>query len=160
MICETRIFSHKDNKLKKSYREIYEILRSIRSCGITRSDLDKLRSDHYEKQIDPQHPRWLKIQMIKLIRKKISWIKGKRPRKWFEFRLIVPKSKSEYVGEFFVPSNLFIKSIMFDSKSVFLTLGRKSGNGKPKHINQRIWAESNEAQAECNEAKDQVQVNF
>ena len=128
MLDETRISAHHNSKLKNSYLDIYGLLRSIRSNDRhidSRFYFDLINSN-------PEYPIWLKRQMVKLIRRRIKRIGDKSiERKWFEFRLIVPRQRLSWVDSCAVPTGYYVKHLFFDSKNIFITLGRQSKNDKP-----------------------------
>jgi hypothetical protein len=70
--------------------------------------------------------------MVKLVRRRIKRIGDKSiERKWFEFRLIVPKQKISWFDHCAVPTGYYVKHLFFDSKNIFLTSGKQSKNEKP-----------------------------
>lgn len=130
MFKETKIYSHKDPKLKSVYEDIYLLLKSIKS------NEKKPEVGFYVQIIrsNPTYPEWLKRQMVKLVRRRIKLILENAPKKWIEFRLIVPRCRVAWAGNWVVPDGWYLRHFYFDSKNVFMTIGRKSKHGRVKHL--------------------------
>lgn len=129
MSKETKISAHHSLRLRNSYEDIHRLMKSIKSSS------KNIDSEFYFRLINSnlEYPTWLKRQMIKLIRRRIKRVLDSTiKKKWFEFRLIVPRSKVAWVEDLVVPQGFFIKHLYFDSRSTFLTIQRISRNGKVK----------------------------
>jgi hypothetical protein len=133
MFEEVKIDLHEDPKLKEAYLEIYHLLKSIKS---NQAQIDY---KHYVNLIRSKldHPEWLRRQMIKLIKRRIDRVKDKSIRKkWFEFRLIVPRQRTNWIEGYSIPAGFKLKHLYFDSNNTFSTLTKVSKNGKINEFNE------------------------
>jgi hypothetical protein len=133
MFEEVKIDPHQDPKLKEAYLEIYNILKSIKS---NQTQIDhKHYVDRIRSKLD--RPEWLKRQMIKLIKRRIDRIKDRSIRKkWFEFRLIVPRQRTNWIEGYEIPAGVRLKHLYFDSRDTFSTLTKIGKNGKVNKFNE------------------------
>lgn len=133
MFEEVRMSAHHNPKLKEAYLEIYDLLKSIKS---NQTQIDyKQYVDLIRSKLD--HPEWFKRQMIKLVKRRIERIKDKSiGKKWFEFRLIVPRQRINWIEGYSIPADFKLKHIYFDSKNTFSTLTKIGKNGKVNEFNE------------------------
>jgi len=123
---DTVIHTHHDNRMKESYHFIYRLLKTIKSFPV-KPDYTQDLKDYFQ-MIDSNKdfPLFLQKQMKRLIQKRIRLIKDKNaPKKWFEFNLIVPKHAWSWCKEFSVSNGYYRKHILYDSRNIFIHLGRK-----------------------------------
>lgn len=128
---ETRITAHHDKKLKSVYLDIYNLLKSIKS------NQPQIDSSIYKEIINSNsdYPMWLKRQMIKLVLRRINRINNQGIlKKWFEFRLIVPRHRYKWIAGLTIPTGYFLRHVYFDSKNVFLTISKLGKNEKPRNF--------------------------
>lgn len=132
MFEEVRIDAHHNSKIKAVYFEIYDLLKSIKS------NQTQIDYKHYVDLIRsrPDHPEWLKRQMTKLVRLRIERIRNNSIRKkWFEFRLIVPRQRTSWIEGYSIPAGFKLKHVFFDSKNTFSTLTKIGKSGKVNEFN-------------------------
>ena len=131
---ETRISAHHNKKLRSVYLWIYNLLKSIKS---NQAQIDSM---YYKSAINsnPIYPAWLKRQMIKLVLRRINRINEKCVlKKWFEFRLIVPRPRYKWIEGLTVPTGYYLRHVYFDSNNIFMTIGKIGKNTKPKCFNRQ-----------------------
>jgi hypothetical protein len=126
----TKIISHKNKKLKTVYQDIYQMLKTIRSTD------SFIKPQFYIQLVEtnPIYPEWLKRQMKKLIKRRIKLIQQSAPKKWVDFRLIVPRCRSSWAGTWYIPDDSYLKHLYFDSRNVFITTARKGCNGAVRKV--------------------------
>jgi hypothetical protein len=129
MFSVTKIYSHKDPRLKNTYEDLNALLKSIPANA--KSFDDKIYTNLIRS--NASYPEWLKRQMVKLVKRRISRIQDNTiNKKWFDFRIIVPRQRLNWVNRCTIPEGYYLKHLFYDSKSIFMTVGKKGKNGRVK----------------------------
>jgi hypothetical protein len=107
----TKIYKHKNRILKESYLFIYWILKEIKKGNLETYYVDSIKQTSF--------PRWVRVQMIKLVRRRLKDLKQGKGE--FEFRLLMPR----FAYKDWIDEEYRARHIWFDSRKFFVNVVRK-----------------------------------